>query len=182
MLAIEPRQAAQAALEKTSKELGSFSIAQVALAESERFTSFNEHGAQSSILNSNNGTRFGRTGEVKTTTLDLLLERMDLGFPDFIKLDLQGAELLCLEGAQKCLDKAVFIQLELSFIQLYEKSPLFDEVVAYMKQRGFICSDILGLWHRPLDGALAQGDFLFIRETHPLRSDKRWSDESTWCG
>jgi hypothetical protein len=36
-------------------------------------------------------------------------------------------------------------------------------------------ADIIGLKRRPLDGATAQVDLLFVPETAPLRADRRWA-------
>jgi hypothetical protein len=36
--------------------------------------------------------------------------------------------------------------------------------------------DIISLRRRPLDGALAQIDLVFVPDKSPLRSDHRWRD------
>jgi len=36
-------------------------------------------------------------------------------------------------------------------------------------------ADIIGLKRRPLDGATAQFDLLFVPESSPLRADRRWA-------
>ena len=114
------------------------------------------------------------------TTLDALVRKMKLPFPELIKLDLQGAELQALAGASECLAHAQAVMLELSFIPLQKNWPLIGDVIPFMKERGFICYDIAGLWHRPLDGALAQGDFVFLNQNNKLRADSRWSDKDMW--
>ena len=86
-----------------------------------------------------------------------------------IKLDLQGAELAALDGATECLKRAKAVLLEVSFIDFERGMPQIADVLAYMKQKGFLPYDILALWHRPIDGAVAQGDVLFVPESSPLR-------------
>jgi hypothetical protein len=111
------------------------------------------------------------------TTLDRLVSKMGLPDPDLIKLDLQGYELECLRGASRCLQHAEAVLLEVSFIPFQNGMPLIGEVIPFMGERGFRVYDISALWHRPLDGALAQGDFLFLSERSKLLEDKRWSSE-----
>jgi hypothetical protein len=106
--------------------------------------------------------------------MDALVARTSFGWPELIKLDLQGAEMIALRGGSECLRHAQALLLELSFIRLQQGTPLVDEVIAFLRERAFRVYDIAGLWHRPLDGALAQGDFLFLREGHPLLADERW--------
>jgi hypothetical protein len=47
--------------------------------------------------------------------------------------------------------------------------------VRFMGEHGFVVADIIGLKRRPLDGATAQLDLLFVPETAPLRADRRWA-------
>ena len=115
------------------------------------------------------------------TTLDRLIADTGFPSPDYIKLDLQGAELQCLEGATQCLKRAQAVQLEVSFLPFQQGMPLAADTLAFMKSKGFVCYDILALCPRPLDGSLAQGDFLFVREDSPLRSDSRWASDSVFA-
>jgi hypothetical protein len=117
---------------------------------------------------------------MKTTTLDELILQMHLPWPDFLKLDLQGAELEALQGAARCLSSAKAVLLEISFLAIMEASPLLADTLLFMKERGFLCYDIFALWHRPLDDAMAQGDFLFVPERSPLLADKRWAAEDAF--
>jgi hypothetical protein len=48
-------------------------------------------------------------------------------------------------------------------------------VVRFMSEHGFVVADIIGLKRRPLDGATAQVDLLFLPENSPLRADRRWA-------
>ena len=123
---------------------------------------------------------FGVPIKAEVETLDDLISKMKMPWPDYIKLDLQGAELLALKGAARSLQNASAVQMEVSFISLYHGCPIMGDVIPFMSERGFRLYDIFGLWHRPLDGALAQGDFLFIRAGHPLVADNRWSTDASW--
>lgn len=67
---------------------------------------------------------------------------------DFIKLDIQGGELKALEGAERALATAVMIQTEVAFVELYENQPLFADVDAYLRGRGFWFHQFLGFGSR----------------------------------
>jgi len=181
VLCIEPRANAQPALESLAKQRPGIHIARTLVGAAEGEVEFNESGAQSSMLKNSRGDSFGQTTRHPITTLDKLIERKGLPQPDLIKLDLQGAELEALRGAPRSLEAAQAVLLEVSFIAFQEGTPLAAEVIAFMQQRGFRIYDIFALWHRPLDGALAQGDFLFMKEGHSLLADRRWSADTGWA-
>jgi FkbM family methyltransferase len=181
MICVEPRQDVQPALQQMATELRDIHIAPVLLGPEDRMTEFNESGVHSSALPNSQGKQFGTARQVEMITLDALIARLKAPWPDLIKLDLQGYELDALKGAGQCLSHAQALLLELSFFELQKGAPLADEVIAFLRQRGFCIYDIPSLWHRPLDGALAQGDFLFLRLDHPLRSDHRWSTDAEFA-
>ncbi len=56
---------------------------------------------------------------------------------DYLKMDIQGAELAVLKNAGQALDQCVAIQLEASFVTLYENQPTFGEVDLWMRANGF---------------------------------------------
>lgn len=60
-----------------------------------------------------------------------------LKLPDMIKLDVQGYELEALKGAKQCLQAAKAVIMEVSFVEIYQGQPLFDDVVRYMADEGF---------------------------------------------
>jgi hypothetical protein len=49
------------------------------------------------------------------------------------------------------------------------------EVLGFLRDRGFVLADVLGLKRRPLDCATAQLDLLFLPESSSLRADRRWN-------
>jgi FkbM family methyltransferase len=102
--------------------------------------------------------------EVSAVTLDRLVIERQAPPPFMIKVDVQGAELDVLSGAATTLRHAEVVVLEVSLFQFFEGAPLFCEVVAYMKARGFAPYDVLGLQYRPIDGALSQLDVVFVKE------------------
>lgn len=71
---------------------------------------------------------------VKTVALDDIPEIEDV---DYIKIDIQGAELQAFDGAKKALASSVIIHTEVEFIEMYEGQPLFSDVDHYLRARGF---------------------------------------------
>ncbi len=174
VLCIEPRQGPQRELRSLAARLPGIHVTGDVLDATERSAVFHESDAQSSLLKNSRGRAFGTVREVRTTTLDHIIRRLGLPYPDFIKADLQGAELDFLRGASECLRHAQAVVLEVLFIPFYEAAPLAADVFAFMRDRGFRCYDFLLMWHRPLDGALAFADVFFLREGHALLADHRW--------
>jgi hypothetical protein len=84
-----------------------------------------------------------------------------------------GYELEILKGATRLLPAIEAILLEISTIEINVGAPLLNEVVTFMKNLEFVAYDILQIHRRPLDGALNQIDFIFIREQAALIADKR---------
>jgi FkbM family methyltransferase len=97
--------------------------------------------------------------------LDTLVLENNLPFPDFLKLDTQGSELLILEGAAECMKKAKVILLEVSIHEYNKNAPLIADVLAFMKERKFLMFDIIE--NHIINGVLAQIDILFCKEDSP---------------
>ena len=55
--------------------------------------------------------------------------------------------------------------LEVSLFQFYQGGPQFFEVVKFMKDLGFVVYDFFDAHHRLIDGALAQLDVAFVKES-----------------
>lgn len=76
-----------------------------------------------------------RTEQVATRRLDDLWEVPPI---DFLKMDVQGAELMVLRNGWSKLAQCVAIQTEVSFIPLYKGQPTFAALDIELRQRGFI--------------------------------------------
>jgi len=98
---------------------------------------------------------------VPVKRLDDVIDWAALAHPVLMKIDVQGAEL---EVVKSCGDLTAvdFICAELSYVELYEGQPLFDEFVTYMEARGFAPAEIYNQVSTPAFG-LTQADVLFAR-------------------
>jgi len=76
--------------------------------------------------------------DVEVSRLDDFCNVQHLPAPDVIKIDVQGYELEALKGAEQTLQRANYCIMEVSFVPLYEASPIFDDIYQFMIARGFI--------------------------------------------
>lgn len=77
--------------------------------------------------------------ELETVTIDTLFRRMELdyGMIDFMNLDLQGAELMALEGGTEFLKQIKCINTEVNKQETYSGCALIDELDLFLLQYGF---------------------------------------------
>lgn len=107
-------------------------------------------------------------GYVGTETIEV--QRLDdvageLLSPDdhvFLKIDTQGFERQVLAGGAATVDRCVGLQLELSFIPLYEGGMLIDEAISWAYDAGFRLAVIEQGWASPT-GEMLQVDGIFFR-------------------
>jgi FkbM family methyltransferase len=100
---------------------------------------------------------------VVARTLDSLLP--DLAAPGdnpYLKIDVQGYELHVLRGAERSLKDLALIEVELSFVPLYVGAPLFDDVAAFLRARGFRLFSLEDGWEDSRSGELLQIDAIFV--------------------
>ncbi|BBX38712.1 FkbM family methyltransferase [Mycobacterium simiae] len=83
----------------------------------------------------------------------------------FLKIDVQGFEKQVIAGAQSTIsDHVVGMQLELSFIPLYEGGMLIREALDLVYSLGFTLTGLLPGFTDPRDGRMLQADGIFFRE------------------
>lgn len=128
------------------------------------------HGPQSSMYASEWG---GDVRSVPMRTLDECVIGKFSGRVDGLKIDVQGAELEVLAGATEVLKTCQVVQVEASFRQIYQESPLAHEIISYFSDKGFRIYDLASAIKRKEDGALLQADFFFVS------NDEYFSPE-TW--
>ena len=93
--------------------------------------------------------RFNMLGEItrpvssspcRTRRLDDIAE---IAAIDLLQVDVQGAELDVIRGAQERLRDAAVVVAEVEFVEMYKGQPLFADVDAEMRRQGF-CLHLLG--------------------------------------
>jgi FkbM family methyltransferase len=89
--------------------------------------------------------------EVETTTLDAWTAESGLAI-DFLKLDTQGSELDVLRGASRALEHVSMIETEVEFSEIYAGQPLFADVDAYLRSRGFLLWNLDKFCHYHVNG------------------------------
>ena len=107
---------------------------------------------------------------VPTVALDPLMKCNSMKPPFLLKIDVQGAELDVLMGAQETLQSTDFVLLEVSFFEFFKGGPQFFDVLQFMNSRGFVAYDVGGSQYRPLDNALSQADMAFVKERGLFRT------------
>lgn len=72
---------------------------------------------------------------IKTVRLD---EVAEIGNLDFLKIDIQGAELEVFRNGTEKLASCLVIQSEVEFVSMYENQPLFSDVDLFLREQGFV--------------------------------------------
>ena len=106
----------------------------------------------------------GETSErVRVARLDDGLKGEQLEPPLLLKIDVQGYEEKVLAGSPHTLQAVDTVLAEVSFVELYERQPLFPVIYRLMEQAGF---SYRGALHQKRDketGAVLFEDALFLR-------------------
>jgi hypothetical protein len=107
------------------------------------------------------------TESVAVSRLDEILQADDIIRPSFLKIDVQGYELLALQGCGRLLDVMDFVYVEVSFMNRYQGQALADDVVRLLFANGF---SLAAVNDPEFDGAghCNQADFLFSRRPDPI--------------
>jgi FkbM family methyltransferase len=92
---------------------------------------------------------------VSTVRLDDIV-----GLPrfDYVKMDIQGAELDAIRGGAHALSHATVIETEVEFVPLYRDQPLFGDVDAALRGLGFLFHKFRSLSGRALKPIVVNGD------------------------
>jgi len=93
----------------------------------------------------------------------------NLPAPDFIKLDIQGAELQVLASGRRVLSQVLVVEAEAIFVPLYPGQPLFGELDCFMRSQGFVFHrfmNVAGRCYQP---------FALANSTIPV-SQPLWAD------
>lgn len=110
---------------------------------------------------------------VETHRLDDVKEIEEV---DFLKLDVQGAEMDVLRGASRILHSVLAIQTEVEFVPIYENQPLFADVDQLLRSHGFMFYKFVNMEGRRLAsfGNLGEGGQALWSDAVYLRPVSQW--------
>jgi FkbM family methyltransferase len=95
------------------------------------------------------------THAVNTTRIDDIAEIDDV---DFLKIDVQGAELSVLQNAMRTMSSASVVQIEVEFLELYQGQPMFADVDIFLRAQGFQFHTFNGFGSRAFKPLAPQGN------------------------
>lgn len=110
-----------------------------------------------------------KVSSINTQSLDSFSHEYDIKEIDFIKIDVQGAELDIFKGGEETLKNVVAIVSEVEFIPLYQNQPLFGDICNYLSTTGLMFHKFLGMAGRTLKPIKLNNDPNFP-------SQHMWSD------
>jgi len=105
---------------------------------------------------------------VPVITLDALAQRKKLAGAGLLKLDVQYAEHLALEGAARLLDHITVILVELTFLRHSKEAKTFLEMLNWLDELGYRYFDEAGGWRSPRNGMPIQQDVVFVKKDQLL--------------
>lgn len=130
--------------------------------------------AHNAAFNHLHTLRTVETRQVQTRRLDDVLPA---GPVDLLKLDVQGAELMVLQGGRDTVSRAAVVHCEVEFAPIYVGQPLFPDIHAELDGHGFYLVDLLvpHLYHyvgtgRESSDRLLWADAVFLRDVDDLET------------
>ena len=147
IFSFEPLSAPYQQLEQAAREDGRWRTQRLGIgsAPGETLIHVSNHPTSSSLLKMTQaheqacpGSEVVRTEQIRIERLDKLMDPAECkGTAAWLKIDVQGYEKHVLEGAGSLLASFSAIEVELSLACLYEGAPLIEEMMVYLRQRGF---------------------------------------------
>lgn len=179
IVAFEPDEALCRAVNERSPVGVTFYPTALGRTEEERDFYVTEHAMCSSLYPPNeelmsryNNMEVARLKEITsiaTVSLDAFVASHAMGTVDFIKIDIQGAELEVFQGGVDTLTKVLAIVSEVELIEHYVGQPLFGDVCAFLSSQGLQFQKFLGFGGRTLKPIVVDNNPFAV-------SQQIWSD------
>ena len=127
----------------------------------------------------------GSVQSIETVETKKLDELEDLPDIDFLKMDIQGAELTVLNNGTQKLKSCISMQVEVAYFCLYENQPTFGDIDLWMRKNGLVPHCFLDVkrWSikptifdhnfRTPGNQLLESDVVYIKD--PLKINN-WTD------
>jgi FkbM family methyltransferase len=100
---------------------------------------------------------------VPCTTIDAYLRDKNLSKIDILKMDIQGGELMALQGAADTLSKHIphLVYTEAYFVPHYQGAPMLLELWQFLVEHGYSLFDLYPI-RRAKNGQLRYGNAIFV--------------------
>ena len=108
-------------------------------------------------------TRNANLINVAISRLDTLINASNLNKPILVKVDVQGFEKQVIAGGKELLSYVDYIIIEVSFVELYDNQPLFDEINLQMNHLGFLYNGNIEQLISKKTGSVLQADALYVK-------------------
>ncbi len=172
VIAFEPLKHERGLVERIFSDRENFTVYPFALGSADGEIDFNVSAASdsSSVLDQTAlqtdhfpATQNARKEKVAIRRLDHVIDKASLVHPALCKIDVQGYELVTLEGFGDLIASFDYLIVELSNVSFYAGAPNSAEVISHLAGRGFHIENIYNIYRK--DGVCLQADFLFARNS-----------------
>ncbi|MGH7133848.1 MAG: FkbM family methyltransferase, partial [Phycisphaerales bacterium] len=102
---------------------------------------------------------------VPVVSLDAWAREARVSRADMMKIDVQGAELGVLRGAEKLLESITAVNSEALIAPEYEGCCTFTDIDLFLRQRGFMLHQVHELWVKGPEEQTAWLDALWVKST-----------------
>ena len=100
---------------------------------------------------------------IQVMRLDDAMKDVSFEAPLFVKMDVQGFEDKVIKGGPDTISRASVLQIETSFVPLYEGQPLFDDIYQLVRSMGFVYRGESARHYNKQDQLIYQ-DSIFIKQ------------------
>lgn len=113
--------------------------------------------------------QWGAAGEtvdrerVRVDTVDAWAQREGVSRIDAMKIDVQGAELRVLQGAEHALSGVTCVYAETHVAELYEGCSTLSDVDLHLRARGFVLHQIHNIFQKGPEHQVSHCDVLWVR-------------------
>lgn len=176
IVSFEPTRAAFGRLRRTTAGDGRWVAHNLALGDHDGRLEINVAGndaASSSFLpmldqhlDASPGSAYVSKEQVEVRRLDRMWSEVVAAADErvFLKLDVQGAEGMVLDGAAGIMDELVGIQTELNLVRLYEGQIDYRDVLDRLDDAGFTLAGVVPGFFDPRTGRTLEIDGVFLRD------------------
>ena len=114
--------------------------------------------------------------DVETITIDEVMKLNNINKIDILKFDIQGGELMALQGAMNALQqkKISLIYTEALFVPHYENNPLLRDLWNCLEQYGYSLFDIYDMYRA------TNGQLVLKTDRSVLKAERLEAKQSPW--